>query len=467
MLSLYASGANQKFGRKGRWFLKSADASTACLQGKQPEDERPDKLYMLPPQDPITAQARGLEAPLFEIVGNVHGLPNAPRLWSKEVDSKLKKAGFKTRTLDDMLFLYRDPKTNDLLCMVLVYVDDFMMLYHESFQSDTLREMFRWGEWNDIEDGFRLKGKEMKAHLEAGEWVVRITQQEFIRGMATGKIPRSRTQGSPLLTPQETTEFRPVAGSLQWLSGQTRPDLAAGTSLANRGLETSIDDLKGLYKLIAYAKSTDNVGLTVRGIPMDSETVVVSYGDCSWANAQGLKSQEGIAVVLSTPKCLDGLDRCNLVDWKTTRTPRVVRSTVAGEAYAADDAIDRAHQVNAVLTEIITGTPVLRTGLQLKHVHVTDCRSLFDAVISANPNTEEKRVLMAVRAIQEAVDTKLFRTYRLNGSRRSDKGFKCAEMVLPAMVEGPYLSPQGRPAVEASARKSGSVTVAPLQTPLP
>ena len=161
--------------------------------------------------------------------------------------------------------------------------------------------------------------------------------------------------------------------------------------------------------VIRKVKATDDVGLLIRPIPLDSETVVVSYGDSSWANAQNYKSQEGIAIVLTTREALEGLDRCVLLDWKTTRTPRVVRSTIAGAAYAADDAINRAYYTNCVMTEIISGEPVVKTGPKLLHVHATDCRSLFDAVISANPSTEEKRVLMAVRAIQEALDPKWFR----------------------------------------------------------
>ena len=76
---------------------------------------------------------------------------------------------------------------------------------------------------------------------------------------------------------------------------------------------------------MSYAKATDDVGLLIRPIPLDSETVV-SYGDSSWANAQNYKSQEGIAIVLTTREALEGLDRCVLLDWKTTRTPRVVLS---------------------------------------------------------------------------------------------------------------------------------------------
>ena len=84
-------------------------------------------------------------------------------------------------------------------------------------------------------------------------------------------------------------------------------------------------------------------------------------------------------VVLSPPKCLENKARCALVDWKTCRTPRVAQSAVAGQAYAADDAIDRGAFVNNVLTELLAGQSILRTGAKLVHVHATDCRSLFDS----------------------------------------------------------------------------------------
>lgn len=196
--------------------------------------------------------------------------------------------------------------------------------------------------------------------------------------MTVGQVPRSRSQTDPTLTAEELTEFRSCCGSLQWLAGQTRPDIiASAVSLSSKGLETKVDDLKRLYRLMSYVKATSDLGITLKPIKLNSETVIVSCGDCSWANAEGMKSQEGIIVVLSSKDCLEGQARCIPMDWKTCRTPRVVRSTLAGEAYAADDAIDRGHHVNATLTEILTGESILNTGPILKHAHATDCRIRF------------------------------------------------------------------------------------------
>ena len=124
--------------------------------------------------------------------------------------------------------------------------------------------------------------------------------------------------------------------------GQTRPDGCATVSLANHGNESTLSDLKTLYGLMEHFQRTSQDGLVFKGIPITKETILVTYGDCSWANAQDYKSQEGLLVCLTTPGALQGPTDAVMIDWKSTRTPRVVRSTMAGEAYAADDAIDRA-----------------------------------------------------------------------------------------------------------------------------
>eukprot|EP00439_Symbiodinium_sp_Y106_P077180 s315_g16.t1 len=268
---------------------------------------------------------------------------------AQEVIKKLAAAGFKAHSLDRMLFSVQDDN-GELLCLVLVYVDDFLMCFHKRYDISVLKEMFEWGEWTRVRNGIKFKGKELALVQQPnGEYCVKVTQTAFIKNSTVGKLTQERSQGAPALT----------------------TDIAAGVSFANKGTETTTEDLKNLYKLMSYAKATDDVGLLIRPIP------------------------------------LNRLDRCVLLDWKTTHTPRVVRSTVVGEVYAADDAIDRAYHTNCEMTEIITGEPAIRTGPKLLHVHATDCRNLFDAVISANPSTEEKRVLIAVSGMV------LVGTYRL------------------------------------------------------
>ena len=115
--------------------------------------------------------------------------------------------------------------------------------------------------------------------------------------------------------------------------------------------------------------------------------------------------ESGFFFCLTTRAALDGNAPAVLLDWKSTRTPRVVRSTLAGEAYAADDPIDRGVFANQMFSQIVFGAEAnpLTNLKTLKQCHATDCKCLYDAAIAANFNTEEKRVGLTIRAVQETI----------------------------------------------------------------
>ena len=90
---------------------------------------------------------------------------------------------------------------------------------------EKLHKMFQQGAWTDARTGIRLKGKEIKAEQEeSGDWILLLTQREFIKGLQGGRIPRSRAQQVPKLSPEETIEFSlDLAGDL-FNGWQVKPD---------------------------------------------------------------------------------------------------------------------------------------------------------------------------------------------------------------------------------------------------
>ena len=125
-----------------------------------------------------------------------------------------------------------------------------------------------------------------------GKTVLKVTQKAFIDEMSPGQLARGRLQAEKL-NPEGWKEFRSVAGSLQWVGGQTRPDVCSAVSLANKGAETSPKDLKTLFNYIDLAKQTSDLGLCFNPVPFNKASVLIEYGDSSWANAPGGKSQMG------------------------------------------------------------------------------------------------------------------------------------------------------------------------------
>ena len=138
---------------------------------------------------------------------------------------------------------------------------------------------------------------------------------------------------------------------------------------------------------------------------MNKATTIIGYADSSWANAAKCASQQGSIVMMPTPHCTQVPTKANVIDWRSNRSARICRSTLAAEAIACDDCVDRAYFVNEDLTEILTGVPPHKDSekWKLQQLQVTDCRSLFDAVSAENPRTTEKRTYVDIRSIQEFI----------------------------------------------------------------
>ncbi|CAE8632217.1 unnamed protein product, partial [Polarella glacialis] len=404
ILQIYVSGANRKFNDlTDKWSLLSADALTAFLQGTQQRDKR---LFMQPPRDPLVERSGIFPAELYEIVGNVYGLANAPREWLLLVKTRLFAEGFVQHSLDHMVFMYFEAQADGssrLLCVLMIHVDDLLMTYSELFTKDKVMKLFKWGSIKEAPCQIVYLGKEINSIVDAaGVTTLNVTQVTYLRGTSFQPISRARMQADPLLNTSEKTELKSCGGSLQWLAGSTRPDAAATTSLSMRDQPT-IAELKQMYELILYLKQNEDVGIYIHAISLNKATVVLTFGDSSFANAPGSKSQAGTLVTLTEPSVFNRETLCTVVDWRSGRTKRVVRSTLAAEAHAADDAVDRGFLANAMLSEILTGNAAIRHDVLLRHAHATDCKSLYDAVIRDNPSIEKKRTLLTARSIQQYI----------------------------------------------------------------
>jgi hypothetical protein len=232
---------------------------------------------------------------------------------------------------------------------------------------------------------------------------------------------KGRLKEPPALCGEEWTEYKSATGCLQWLSGQSRADLAAGTSLLQKGSPT-IQDLNQIYGLVEYARSTADCGFAIK--PLDlSKLIVIAYGDSSFANAPEGKTQVGRITTLSTSDAFLKETDASVFPHKSNRAKRMLRSTLAAEAAACDAAVDNGFYTAAFLQEILYGKRATQVktvdALQIPLVVVTDCRSLFDALQKITPTLDEKRTAIDVAAIKEIVKKENIR-WVPSGVQRAD-----------------------------------------------
>ncbi|CAJ1369215.1 unnamed protein product, partial [Effrenium voratum] len=238
-------------------------------------------------------------ADLYEVLGNLYGFASAPRTWAKHVVSTLLRADFTQHRLDRMCF-YKKDLDGRLMVILIVHVDDFLAAFRSDYNKKELENMFTWGTHGELtlDKPIEFRGKEINLIKEGNTYSVNITQRSFIRGR-----------------------------------------------------ETTYNDLFTLYEAIAAVKATENLGILIGLIPLNKATLIIGYGDSSWANAPGGKSQMGVLLLLASPDATERITRASPVDWKSARSPRVTRST--SEANAMDECVDRGTYLNYFLTELL------------------------------------------------------------------------------------------------------------------
>eukprot|EP00971_Amphidinium_carterae_P350074 6491366-Amphidinium_carterae.1 len=398
------------------WIMISGDIATAFLQGG---GQRKQSLFMRPPRDKVTLAAHTFPHKLCEIVTNVYGLSNAPASFASKVTSSMEELQARRHPLDHMVFSwYGNGETGKihvvqeksaassgwtLLGLVLFHVDDMLMIHHPLLQSvELLRDRFNWGSWtvSSLAEPVVITFVGKEIHLLPD--CVKLVQQKFLRETDVAEYS-NRGAADETLNSAELGNYRSVVGSLQWLAGSSRADLAAPTSLLQTGSPQK-QHMRGLCTTLKQAKSTEEIGVVFRSLDC-SQAMICAYSDASFANAEAHRSQLGLLLTMVSSEALNAVGEhpCSVLDWRSHRSRRVCRSTLASETIAADAAVDHAQWYSAFMGCLLAGSHPRDSTKYLPWIICTDSRSLHDAILQSNPSTAEKRILVDLAAIREAV----------------------------------------------------------------
>ena len=172
------------------------------------------------------------------------------------------------------------------------------------------------------------------------------------------------TQRPPetMLTCSEHREYRRLLGKLQWLQLQSRPDLSYEVNRAAQSSSApTVADARALNAISLKAQRSSETTLRCpSGVINVSSAQLVTYGDASFANVEGSKSQCGVIVFLThEPRRFwhGEFQLGHLVYWTSSTIKRVVRSTLAAEAYSVSEAVEEAQWLRSVLAEMWPSVP--------------------------------------------------------------------------------------------------------------
>lgn len=378
--------------------LYNADCKSAFLQGL-PDVERPTAIYMRPPQDEISLEVNPQwrsKKYVYKLSAPVYGQANAPRRWFLYVVQVLTGKHWEQHSLDPCCFLQR--RDGKVVALLGLHVDDIITCCLDGYDwlLEEVKTSFVWGsEWE--KDDFIFVGRRIQRQQDGG---FTLDQTHYVADIMKTKIdkgPEEKLKDHPELV----TEFRSGIGSLQWLAGTTRGDLSAYVSLLQKKHdELKVADLLQVNQVLRYVKATATAHFRVFPVNLES-CMFVAYGDSGFANAPQNKSQGGYVVLLTDKAALHGEQPASLLEWKSYRHQRVLRSTLAAEAASLDRAQDVGNFMACSFTEMLDPGYRATQGVPgFEVVPITDARSLWDAVHRLSTTFAEKRVELDVAGLR-------------------------------------------------------------------
>ena len=207
---------------------------------------------------------------------------------------------------------------------------------------------------------------------------------------------RRMSKESPLTT-EEARQLRGLAGQLNWTSSQTRPDMSFGACEVSVSIKDStVNDLIVANKNIRKLKS-EKVVLQYPNLGNIELCSIICFSDAAFANLKNGSSQGGFIIFL----CKSDKNYAP-ISWKSRKIQRVVRSTLAAETLAMEEALEECFIIQSMLLEIYKRDA--KSGLFPIHCY-TDSKSLLESVHSTK-TLKEKRLKADVCVIREMLEKK-------------------------------------------------------------
>ena len=389
-----------------KWSLNLGDIKGAFLEANVKDQALANPVYAELPPGGVPGISAGS---LVQILGNIYGANDAPANWYHEFDSVATSVGFTKSKFDNCLYWCYGPG-GDLQGVLGAHVDDTItggsgQAYDRAIQ--LLKQRFPFRKWR-VGSGEFL-GTQYTQDPESFE--IRYNQKSYAESLKPISVSRERARKYWLpATPKEIASLRAVNGALGWLSSQSRPDLAVQTSMSQQAFPVpTVQDLLLANQAVRRARQQSDLEIVVPYVHPNDLTVVF-WSDAAFANTLSMKTQGGWLVAFTSKEFSSGQDvPVHCTGWRSYRLPRVVSSTLSGEAQSFAVASGIAEWLLLMVAEGLDGqfslTDVDQVLKRRKPIGVSDCRSLYDHLnsLGSGGTIDDKRTAIDIAIIRQSI----------------------------------------------------------------
>jgi transposase InsO family protein len=366
-------------------FLRQIDVVGAFLNG-QIEDE----IFMNQPEGFIM---EGNERQVCKLKKALYGLKQAGMIWNQNLDDFLiNTIGFRRTRADPCIYHF---KQGNSLMILGVHVDDILLAHNNNALCDDIVAKFskKW-DITDLGEPSQLLGMHITRDGNTG--AIKLSQHSYIEELLTKfNMEKCKPVSTPhqaglylttKMCPTEETEalcmkktpYAELVGSLNWLSTNTRPDIATSVGtlcrfISNPGKQT----WKAALRVLSYLSGTLDRGVTYKHQAEGAHSLQ-GYSDADWAgDPDTRRSTTGYVFTFAGGP----------IAWKSKLQKSSALSSVEAEYIAACSTSREAKWIRQLLAEIefpITGPVMIfednqgcisissnnRTDSRTKHIDV-------------------------------------------------------------------------------------------------
>ena len=408
LLKLVASSRKYK--------VYSFDVSTAFLSGKATERE----IYVrappggLPKVQDFEPHRKIMPLELMQVLKSAYGLTESPRLWYLEASEGLNEVGLKELAASRSVFMAAEKGETWALCAL--HVDDGLLVGSDQDQRfvelrKKIDKRFNIKEWQYLEEKKPLTFLGVELRKEA-DGSLSDRMDRYISQIEAPEAPKGKPD-EPLNAAQITT-LRRLIMKMRWPAQHTMPQVLYLVSKlsqqVNHATVATFQEGLKVLKLMKQESSEGRARLNYKSIP-EKRMVIATFFDASLGKEDQGKSQLGAVHFVADQDLVQGPSPACVVEFSSTKSTRVVRSSMAAEACSMSLAADKHLYIRLLLWMLRTGDQTVvsnwREQLRMKGYMITDAKSLFDHMTSTGQIPSERQTLLDLLICKELEEKKI------------------------------------------------------------
>lgn len=329
-----------------------------------------------------------------KVDGALYGLKQAAQCWWEEVGKVFRSLGFRRLQSEWGLYHRKDAQGS---IIILVYVDDFLITAEKRSTIDkTLVQLRQHWTLTDTDKVTSILG--MKVERDRRNQHITVTQPGYIDTLlARFPLSTARQFTTPLPTTIDNlsseafplTPYQQIIGSLMWIAGSTRPDIAFAVNYLSRYSSMPTEGhWQQALRVVSYLGSTRDAGIRLGGA-FGGNIILEGWTDADWGGCLDTRrSTTGYSFTVNG----------SLIGWSSRRQQTVASSTLHAEYIAVSEAAREAAWLRTLLGEL---------GLEQPKATIVHCDNQGAMFLAKNPSTHTRTKHIDIRhhIIREMIES--------------------------------------------------------------